>query len=131
MPLSKGRPSYMAKPEHATGGALLNITLVYSPAARQVCEWALELAAGATVGQALEGCSLFKEFPDLRNGRLPVGVWGRKTRLEHRLDDGDRIEIYRNLRVDPKVARRERFNHQGAKSAGLFTKIRPGAKAGY
>ena len=35
------------------------------------------------------------------------------------------------LRVDPKVARRERFNDQGAKSAGLFTKKRPGAKAGY
>ena len=47
------------------------------------------------------------------------------------LNDHDRIEIYRALRVDPKVARRERFNSQGAKRAGLFAKTRPGAKAGY
>ncbi|MEO5606317.1 MAG: RnfH family protein, partial [Polaromonas sp.] len=46
------------------------------------------------------------------------------------LQDADRIEIYRELRVDPKVARRERFNQQGAKRAGLFAKS-PGAKAGY
>jgi sulfur carrier protein len=44
---------------------------------------------------------------------------------------GERIEFYRPLRVDPKVARRERFARQGAKSAGLFAKKRPGAKAGY
>ncbi|MBW8723026.1 MAG: RnfH family protein, partial [Polaromonas sp.] len=44
---------------------------------------------------------------------------------------GDRLEIYRGLRVDPKVARRERFNRQGVKRAGLFAKTRAGAKAGY
>jgi len=33
--------------------------------------------------------------------------------------------------VDPKVARRERFARQGAKTAGLFAKRRAGAKAGY
>jgi putative ubiquitin-RnfH superfamily antitoxin RatB of RatAB toxin-antitoxin module len=47
------------------------------------------------------------------------------------LRDQDRVEIYRGLRVDPKVARRERFNRQGAKRAGLFAKTRAGAKAGY
>jgi putative ubiquitin-RnfH superfamily antitoxin RatB of RatAB toxin-antitoxin module len=41
------------------------------------------------------------------------------------------VEIYRPLRVDPKVARRERFVKQGARTAGLFVKKRPGAKAGY
>jgi sulfur carrier protein len=47
------------------------------------------------------------------------------------LQDGDRLEIYRPLKVDPKVARRERFARQGAKTTGLFAKRRPGAKAGY
>lgn len=109
----------------------LNITLVYSPAPRQVREWALELEAGATVGDAMDCCRLFEEFAELQKNRLLVGIWGRKTRLDHLLHDNDRIEVYRTLRVDPKVARRERFNRQGAKSAGLFTKKRPGAKAGY
>ena len=41
------------------------------------------------------------------------------------------IKAYRGLRVDPMVARHERFKKQGARSAGLFAKRRPGAKPGY
>ncbi len=129
MPLSKGLKTFMAKPE---GGAPLKVTLVYSAAPRQVREWVLELAAGTTVAQALAAAGLFDEFPELRQGGHPVvGIWGRKTTLGHALHDHDRVEVYRGLRVDPKVARRERFSRQGAKSAGLFAKKRAGAKAGY
>ncbi len=129
MPLSKGLKMFMAKPE---GGALHKITLVYSPAPRQVREWVLELVAGTTVAQALAACGIFDEFPELQRGNRPViGVWGRKTTPGHVLLDHDRVEIYRGLRVDPKVARRERFNRQGAKSAGLFARVRAGSKAGY
>ena len=121
----------MAKPEAPSDGSRLTITLVYSPSPRQVKEWTLKLEPGTTVGQALAGCGLFQEFPELDKKRLQAGIWGRSTRLDHRLADNDRIEIYRPLRVDPKTARRERFDRQGVKSAGLFIKKRTGAKAGY
>ncbi len=121
----------MASPEGVKSSPGLNISLVYSPAARQVREWQLELDSGATVAMALSACRILEEFPELQSDRLRVGVWGRKVSPGHLLQDSDRVEIYRTLRVDPKVARRERFNSQGAKSAGLFAKIRPGAKAGY
>jgi len=121
----------MANPDGVTGAPSLKICLVYSPAPRQVREWKMELDFGATVAKALSACSILQEFSELQPDRLKMGVWGRKTGLGHLLQDGDRIEIYRPLRVDPKVARRERFDRQGAKSAGLFAKIRPGAKAGY
>lgn len=118
----------MAKPE---GPLRLKISVVYSPAPRQVREWELELATGSTVAQALAACRVFEAFPELQAARLALGVWGRKTSLGHVLHDRDRVEIYRGLRVDPKVARRERFNGQGVKRAGLFAKTRAGAKAGY
>ena len=121
----------MATPESSRDAPRLNITLVYSPAPRQVREWALELESGATVSHALAGCGILEEFPELAENRLLAGIWGRRIRLGHLLSDRDRIEIYRPLRVDPKTARRERFDRQGAKSAGLFTQKRPGAKAGY
>ncbi len=44
--------------------------------------------------------------------------------MERQLKDGDRVEIYRQLVVDPKVARRERFVRQGSRGAGLFAKDR-------
>jgi putative ubiquitin-RnfH superfamily antitoxin RatB of RatAB toxin-antitoxin module len=109
----------------------MNIVLVYSPAPRQVREWTLELPAGSTAAQALESSGIFAEFPELASGRLMAGIWGRKTSLKQVLQDRDRLEIYRALRVDPKVARRERFNSQGVKKSGLFARKRAGAKAGY
>lgn len=81
--------------------------------------------------QALRASGLADDFPGLDLGAASVGVWGRKARLDDPLQQGDRIEVYRPLRVDPKVARRERFRSQGARSAGLFANKRPGAKSGY
>jgi putative ubiquitin-RnfH superfamily antitoxin RatB of RatAB toxin-antitoxin module len=109
----------------------LQLTVVYSPAPREVREWALELLAGTTVLQALQASALPSEFPALDLSAVIVGIWGRKVRLGRLLRANDRIEVYRPLRVDPKVARRERFSQQGARAAGLFAKRRPGAKAGY
>jgi putative ubiquitin-RnfH superfamily antitoxin RatB of RatAB toxin-antitoxin module len=92
----------------------------------------LQVEAGCTVASALLASGLFGE--DLNSGLLSAGqgVWGNKVALTHVLHDRDRLEVYRPLTVDPKVARRERFVRQGAKkAAGLFAKRRSGAKAGY
>ena len=128
MHLLKERRKFMARLERQHS---LKIVLIYSPAPRQVREWLLDLDLGTTVLQALEACHFFEEFSDLEPEQLAVGIWGRKTTLNGVLMNADRLEIYRGLRVDPKVARRERFNVQGTKSAGLFAKRRLGAKAGY
>jgi putative ubiquitin-RnfH superfamily antitoxin RatB of RatAB toxin-antitoxin module len=109
----------------------IRLTVVHSPAPREVREWALDLPAGATVLQALQASGLAAEFPQLHLDADNVGIWGRKAGLDDAVSDGDRIEVYRPLRVDPKVARRERFRSQGARSAGLFATRRPGAKPGY
>ena len=81
--------------------------------------------------QAIELCPLFKVFPELSTAALKLGVWGKRCSAAQVLEENDRIEIYRPLRVDPKVARRERFTSQGAKRAGLFANKKAGAKAGY
>ena len=121
----------MAKTKLCVSAELLNISVVYSPEPRQVREWAVSLVPGATVAEALAACGIFEEFAHLRASSFSLGIWGLKAQLTQTLQNTDRVEIYRELRVDPKVARRERFNQQGAKRAGLFARSRPGAKAGY
>ncbi len=86
------------------------------------------LEEGSTVSHAarmaaLQGVSVAPE--------ACTGVWGKKAEPDQVLVNGDRVEIYRALKVDPKIARRLRFVGQGAKSAGLFSNRRAGAKAGY
>lgn len=69
----------------------------------------LQLAPGSTIGQAIEASGLLERCPEIdldRNNR--VGVFGRLRHLNDRLADGDRVEIYRPLRADPKEARRRR-----------------------
>ena len=109
----------------------MKVSVVYASAPRQVRQWALALTDGATVAQALDACHFFSEFPALSAQSLMLGIWSKRADLRRVLRDGDRVEIYRALRVDPKTARRERFSRQGIKRAGLFAGARAGAKAGY
>lgn len=109
----------------------LRVEVVYAPAPRTVHTCALELPPGSTVLDAIRASGLLQGLDASAVDALSAGVWGRKQPLGHVLRDGDRVELYRGLRVDPKVARRERFARQGARGTGLFAKRRPGAKPGY
>jgi len=100
----------------------ISVTIVFSPAPREVHEWAVQVPYGSTVADAVAACPLRAEFPSLDLDALGVGVWGRKAPGGQKLKERDRIEVYRPLTVDPKVARRERFRRQGARAAGLFAK---------
>lgn len=113
----------------------VNITVCFSPAPRTVFELALQLQAGSTLVQAVACAAQQPGWPQGWDARqchtLSPGLWGRKVGWNTVLREGDRVELCRDLRVDPKVARRERFSKQGARRAGLFAKKRPGAAAGY
>lgn len=110
----------------------LSIVIVFSPRPREVIEWVLTVEQGSTVSTVLQCNTLLAHFPGGELTTRTIGVWGKKVPLTYVLRDQDRLEVYRPLTVDPKVARRERFVGQGAKkAAGLFAKRRVGAKAGY
>lgn len=109
--------------------ALLRLTVVYAPAPRQVEEIQLTMAAPCSVLLALQQSGLVARFPELLEPGVLYGVWGRKVAPEQLLRDRDRVEAYRPLRVDPKVARRERFARQGARAAGLFVKRKNPARS--
>ncbi|MBL0919315.1 MAG: RnfH family protein [Hydrogenophaga sp.] len=107
----------------------MRVTLVFASAPREVHETVLELPAGTRVGDAVRTSGWAERFGEVDG--LSLAVWGRRCSPEQALHDGDRLELLRPLRVDPKVARRERFVGQGARSAGLFAKRRANSKAGY
>ena len=109
----------------------MHITLTFSPAPREVMELKLRVPEGCTAHMALDQAGWLKACPELATPALTLGVWGRRVGHAHVLRDGDRLEVYRALRVDPKVARRERFVGQGARGTGLFARRKAGSKAGY
>jgi uncharacterized protein len=47
-----------------------------------------------------------------------IGIWGRRVLLDTTLNDGDRIELYRELVADAKTARLKRASEQGYRWQG-------------
>lgn len=113
--------------------SFLSVSVLVSTAARKVQVVTLQLPPGATVRDALRLSRLLPDADATTEllSPLSVGVWGRRCNLEQVLRDLDRVELYRPLRVDPKVARRQRFAKQGARTTGLFARRRVGAQSGY
>jgi len=68
----------------------------------------LRVAVGTTVGQALARAAVVAPHFNLDFARSGVAVFGRLVSADTRLREGDRIEILRPLKVDPKEARKRR-----------------------
>jgi putative ubiquitin-RnfH superfamily antitoxin RatB of RatAB toxin-antitoxin module len=76
---------------------------VVRAAPREAQSVQLELPPGATVRDALAASGLMRNLE-----KQAFGIFGKRVPLDHALTDGDRVEIYRPLAVDPKEARRRR-----------------------
>ena len=117
----------------------IQVALCWSLGARHVQEMNLRVPEGSTVeavldqgmGQWLQsqGTADVTALSSLKFQQ--PGIWGRKVTWSHRVQSGDRIELYRALKVDPKVARRQRFKRQGKGRTGLFANRKSGSAAGY
>lgn len=77
-----------------------------------VTEITLALRPGATVQDALTQARTHAGFGMLADEAVAVGVFGKKLDLSAALYDGDRVELYRALVVEPKTARRRRAAHR-------------------
>ena len=67
----------------------------------------LELAPGATVADAIERSRILRGFPEIERSDAQFGVWGKVVAPDRVLKDGDRVEVYRPLAMDPREARRQ------------------------
>ena len=85
----------------------MKVSVVYALAERQIVR-ELELPPGATVAAALRKSGLLEEFPAIDPAATPIGIYGRVVTGGEMLQPGDRVEIYRPLRAEPKTARRLR-----------------------
>lgn len=95
----------------------LRVEVAYCPRPGVTDLVALTLPAGATVADALRASGL-QERHALAPEGLRVGVWSRARELDTPLRDRDRVEIYRSLTVDPKEARRQRYQRHKERYPG-------------
>lgn len=85
----------------------LDVEVVYALPERQSVV-RLRLPAGATVGDALAAVAGQSPFDQLDLTAVAVGVFGDRCGRDRPLAQGERVEVYRPLRLDPREARRLR-----------------------
>ncbi len=85
----------------------VRVEVVYATPERQELIQ-IQAESGATVRHVIEASGVLDEFPELDINSIETGIFSRPVPLGHRVNDGDRVEIYRPLTIDPKEARRRR-----------------------
>lgn len=96
----------MASNRTDTGENQISFEVVLATSLRQELR-SCEAPAGTSIDAAIKLTDLADAFPDLALDALQVGVWGKITSRARPVRDGDRIELYRPLNLDPRDARRQ------------------------
>ncbi|HTD05703.1 RnfH family protein [Undibacterium sp.] len=78
----------------------------------------VQLAAGATLSEAVAQSGILQRHPEIDVTINKVGIYGKLKSADSPLHDGDRVEIYRPLIADPKEARRRRAKKQKSGQPG-------------
>ena len=99
--------------------AEIALRVVWSASERETASVALRLPPGSTVADAITAAG----WPALASAAhgdaafaaagLSAAVWSKPRPLAHPLRDGDRVEVLRDLQIDPMTARRVRFEAAG------------------
>ena len=117
-----GRPeaaqSRTPRPKDAGAGAAPRVEVAYALPDRQrvvVLELPVE---GLTAADAVQRSGLLQEFPQISGQPLVLGVFGEVCAGDRSLRAGDRVEILRPLRHDPRASRRERAASTTARKPG-------------
>lgn len=70
----------------------------------------LQVPEGTTALEAVKRSGIVDVFPEIDPDSNDMGIFGKviKAPASHELRDGDRVELYRSLKIDPKQARLNR-----------------------
>ncbi len=83
------------------------VEVAYALPERQVIV-VVDVAAGATLEEAVRASGILEQYPDIDLAKNKVGVFGKLGKPGDPLHAGDRVEIYRPLIADPKQVRKQR-----------------------
>ena len=84
----------------------MNIEVVFALPGRQELI-SLTVDPDTTVETAISLSAIGDRFPDEDFSSYQTGIWGKLVNRDHPLEEGDRLELYRPLLIDPRDARRK------------------------
>lgn len=91
-----------------TTDTMITVEVAYATLALQKII-TLQVAEGTTPRQAARASNIIQFFPEADIESADMGIFGKTVKAdEYVLREGDRVEIYRPLIIDPKEVRKAR-----------------------
>lgn len=91
--------------------SFLQIEVVFSDSRHQKLIQVL-VPVNTTISEALKLSGVLLDFPNIDLNKNKVGIFGKLCNLDKKINEGDRIEIYQPLVIDPKKIRLNRAKKQ-------------------
>jgi uncharacterized protein len=87
---------------------MLNVGVAYATSEEQA--WLnISVIEGATIKEAIEMSGILKKFPEIDLDKQKVGIFGEIKNLSTLIEDGDRVEIYRPIKIDPEHVEHNKY----------------------
>ena len=83
----------------------MNISVTYADQKLQFWQQ-LDLSEGATVEDAIKQSGILQRVPEIDIESQKVGIFGKAVKLDRKLSEGERVEIYQPITVDPDTVDR-------------------------
>ena len=95
--------------ERRDGQDMIRVEVAYARPDRQKI-LSVRVPAGTMMTEAVKRSGILEEFPDIDLATARMGIFSKLVVKpeSQELNDGDRVEIYRPLLIDPKQARLNR-----------------------
>lgn len=94
----------------------IEVQVVYAPSAKSCRAVTVVVPKGSSAEQAIALSGMLDLQPEIDAAAIAIGIFGKQVSLQTSLCEGDRIEIYRPLLADPKLARRLRGRKKQGKT---------------
>ena len=85
---------------------LIEIEVAYARGPDEQLLVVVQVPAGIPVREVLNRSGLADRFPEIDALQCPIGVFGRQVDADYVPKAGDRIEVYRPLKRNPRETRR-------------------------
>ena len=86
---------------------LISVEVAYAtPTQQKIIPF--KITEGATIEEAIFRSGILLLFPEIDLMKQTVGIFSKQKKLTDIVKEGDRIEMYRPLTMDPKEARKKR-----------------------
>lgn len=87
---------------------IIQVTVIYALSEVQYIK-KVRIKSNSTVKDAILASNLISVEKNIQFYKNNVGIYNKLVHLNRKIKNGDRIEIYRNLIIDPKERRRNKY----------------------